>query len=150
MTGAAKDPWGLLERLLTAVNDHDLEGLVACFDEDYVNVNPAHPQRAFRGNEQVRRNWSHIFAAVPELRARVLRSAVDGDTLWTEWEMTGARNDGAVFDMRGVFIYGVANGRARWARMFLEPVEESSGDANDLVNQVAGGSTVSTHPSVVR
>lgn len=149
MTGAAKDP-RLLERLLAAVNSHDLDGLVACFDEDYVNVNPAHPQRGFRGREQVRRNWSQIFAGVPDVHARVLRSAVDGDTLWSEWEMTGARNDGAPFEMRGVIIFGVADGRAKWARMFLEPVEETSGDANALLARVAGDSTVSSHASAVR
>jgi len=150
MTGAAKDPNLLVERLLAAVNGHDLVGLVACFDEDYVNVNPAHPQRGFRGSEQVRRNWSQIFAVVPDVHARVLRSAVDGDTLWSEWEMTGARNDGAAFEMRGVFIFGVADGRAKWTRMFLEPVEESRGDANALLARVAGDSTVSSHASAVR
>ena len=150
MTRAAKDPRLLLERLLAAVNGHDLDALVACFDEDDVNVNPAHPQRGFRGSEQVRRNWAQIFAGVPDVHARVLRSAVDGDTLWSEWEMTGARNDGAAFDMRGVFIFGVADDRTKWARMFLEPVEESSGDANALIAQITGDSTVSSHASAVR
>ncbi len=150
MTADGSNPRDWLKRLLPALNDHDLDGVVACFDENYVNVNPAHPQRGFRGNEQVRRNWSQIFAGVPDVRARVLRSAVEGDTLWTEWEMTGARNDGAVFDMRGVFIFGVEAGRAKWSRMFVEPVEVTSGDANALVTQVAASSTASTHTSAVR
>src|ERR1700712_2901890 len=47
----------VLERLLRAVNDHDLEALVSCFAEDYANETPVHPQRGFRGNDQVRRNW---------------------------------------------------------------------------------------------
>lgn len=149
MTGTGEGPAAWLERLLPAVNDHDLEGLVACFDEDYVNENPAHPQRGFRGVAQVRRNWSQIFAGVPDVRARVLRSAVDGETLWTEWEMRGARRGGGDFDMRGVFIFGVADGRATWARMFLEPVEASSGDADALINRVAGATATSTHTSAV-
>lgn len=138
MTTAGEDPRALLDRLVPAVNDHDLDGVVACFHEDYINENPAHPQRGFRGNEQVRRNWTQIFGGVPDVRARVLRSAVDGDCLWTEWEMSGTRRDGGEFDMRGVFIFGVAEGRARWARMFLEPVERASGDADALVTRVAG------------
>jgi hypothetical protein len=48
------------------------------------------------------------------------------------------------FDMRGVFIFGVADGRARWARMFLEPVEQISGDADALVTRVAGDQPVPT------
>jgi ketosteroid isomerase-like protein len=149
MSGPASDPRLLLERLLAAVNSHDLDGLVACFDDDYVNENPAHPQRGFRGSEQVRRNWSQIFAGVPQINARVLRSAVDGVTLWSEWEMTGTRTDGAAFDMRGVFIYGIADDRAKWARMFLEPVETSSGDADALLARVAGDATVASHASAV-
>jgi ketosteroid isomerase-like protein len=135
---ATRDPRALLERLLPAVNDHDLEALAACFATDYVNVNPSHPLRDFQGAEQVRRNWSHIFAEVPDIHARVLRSAVDGDTLWTEWEMSGARLDGGAVDLRGVFIYGVADGQATWARMFLEPVEQASGDIDAAVRRDVG------------
>jgi ketosteroid isomerase-like protein len=138
MSAAADDAGQFLHRLVGAVNDHNLQGLVDCFHRDYVNVNPAHPERGFRGNEQVRRNWTQIFGGVPDLHARVLRTAVDRDSLWTEWEMTGTRTDGGVFDMRGVFIFGVIDGRAGWARMFLEPVEHASGDADALVDSVAG------------
>jgi hypothetical protein len=34
-----------------------------------------------RGNTQIGRNWTRIFAAVAGIRARVLRIAVDGDTV---------------------------------------------------------------------
>ena len=61
--------------------------------------------------------------------------------------MSGTRNDGAAFDMRGVFIFGVADGQAKWARMFLEPLEMVSGDANELVTQLVGDTTVSTDAS---
>lgn len=144
MTTAREDPRELLGRLHSAVNDHDIDGLVACFHEDYTNENPAHPQRGFRGNEQVRRNWTQIFGGVPDVRARVLRSAVDGDSLWSEWEMSGTRTDGGAFDMRGVFIFGVDDGRVRWARMFLEPVERTSGDADAAVIRVAGDRSAQT------
>lgn len=139
MTTPGTNPRLLLDRLVSAVNDHDIDELVGCFHDDYVNVNPAHPQRGFRGSEQVRRNWTQIFGTVPDVRARVVGSAVDGDNLWTEWEMTGTRADGAGFDMRGVFIFGVEGGRARSARMFLEPVEQDSGNVDELVGQVTSG-----------
>ena len=133
-----QDPSSLVAQLVSAVNRHDLDALVACFHEDYVNENPAHPHRGFRGNEQVRRNWTGIFGGVPDVRAEILRSAVDGDTVWSEWKMSGTRSDGGDFDMRGVFIFGVRDGRAGWARMFLEPVEVASGDADALIATVAG------------
>ena len=98
----------------------------ACFAEDYVNETPVHPARGFRGREQVRRNWEQIFAFVPDIRAEVLRVAVDGDTVWTEWEMTGTRRDGTAHRMRGVIIFGVRDGVAAWARFYLEPVDEAA------------------------
>jgi ketosteroid isomerase-like protein len=138
MIETRQDPRVLLERLIPAVNQHDLEGLVACFQPDYAMVNPAHPQQGFHGNEQVRGNWSQIFGAVPDIQASVLRSAVDGDTLWTEWAMSGRRIDGGEFDMRGVFIFGVVDGRASWARMFLEPVEPTGENVDAAVSRLVG------------
>ena len=135
-TGQA--PAVVVERLLEAMNAHDLEAMVACFADDYVNEWPAHPQRGFRGSEQVRRNWSQLFAGVPDLHARLPRMTVDGDTVWTEWDISGSRRDGATFLMRGVAIFGVAEGHLAWVRFYLEPVEETSGDVNAHTRRVVG------------
>ncbi|TDP90620.1 nuclear transport factor 2 family protein [Labedaea rhizosphaerae] len=124
---------GFVERLVTATNAHDLEALVDCFAEDYVNETPAHPPRGFRGREQVRRNWSAIFAAVPDITVRVLACAVGDEAVWTEWEMSGTRRDGGPHLMRGVIVFVVRDGRAVTARFYLEPVETSSGDVDDAV-----------------
>jgi ketosteroid isomerase-like protein len=123
----------LVERLLRATNEHDLEGVVACFADDYENETPAHPARSFRGREQVRRNWEQIFAFVPDLEARITTQATDGATAWTEWEMSGTRRDGRRHEMRGVIIFGVEQGRAAWARFYLEPVDAEAGTADDAV-----------------
>ncbi|CAN5515143.1 hypothetical protein BH24ACT26_BH24ACT26_14340 [soil metagenome] len=136
-----RDPSAVIHRLLQATNDHDLEGLVSCFADGYVNETPVHPPRGFRGNEQVRRNWSQIFAGVPDLRARVLGTAVDGDEVWTEWEMSGTRGDGGVFLMRGVVIFCVVEATVTSARFYLEPVEETSGDIDAAISRVTGSAT---------
>ena len=125
----------VVDRLVKATNEHDLEALVACFAEDYVNETPAHPARGFRGREQVRRNWETIFAFVPDVHAEVVACSTDGDTVWTEWHMTGTRGDGSAHVMRGVIIFGVAGGVARWARFYLEPVDEESTDADGAVRK---------------
>ncbi|WP_433157685.1 nuclear transport factor 2 family protein [Kribbella sp. CA-247076] len=128
----------VLQRLLTAVNAHDLDALVGCFAGDYRNETPAHPQRGFRGQDQVRRNWTQIFAGVPDISARVTRSSADGDALWTEWEMSGPRADEGGFLMRGVVIFGVTGDLITSARFYLEPVDEDSGGVDDAVRRVAG------------
>jgi ketosteroid isomerase-like protein len=144
VNGADQGPAAVVERLLEAVNAHDLETMVACFADDYVNEWPAHPQRGFRGNQQVRSNWSQIFAGVPDLRARLPRVVVDGDTVWTEWDISGTRRDGAAFLMRGVSIFGVAEGRLAWVRFYLEPVEEASGDVDAHTRRVVGNGADTT------
>ena len=125
----------MIERLVQAANDHDLDALVACFAEDYENETPAHPARGFRGRSQVRRNWEQIFAFVPDLRCAVTRSATDADVVWTEWEMTGTRRDGSAHCMRGVVIFGVRDDVAQWARFYLEPVDLSAGTVDAAVRE---------------
>jgi ketosteroid isomerase-like protein len=134
-------PAAMLARLEQATNDHDVETLVDCFAVDYVNETPVHPARGFRGREQVRSNWRQIFAGVPDLRAAVRRSAVDGGTVWSEWEMWGTRRDGAAHLMRGVVVFDVEDGRATAARFYLEPVDHGSTDVNAAVQTAVGSTT---------
>lgn len=115
---------------------------MTCFDDGYVNETPVHPKRGFRGSEQVRRNWIQIFASVPELRALVLRTAVEGDMVWTEWDMSGTRDDGGPFRMAGVVIFEVRDDAIASARFYLEPVEQTSGDVTAAVSRVLGRPTV--------
>lgn len=121
----ASDGEQWVQRLCRVTNGHDLEALVDCFAEDYVNEAPAHPARGFRGRDQVRKNWTQIFAALPDLTCTV-RSVVAGDAVWSEWDMKGTRRDGVTQRTRGVIIFGVADGRAVSARFYLEPVDESA------------------------
>jgi ketosteroid isomerase-like protein len=135
----ASSPVEVVEGLARATNEHDLEGIVACFAEDYVNETPAHPQRGFQGRDQVRRNWEQILGGVPNITARVLANTVDGDTVWSEWEMAGTRRDGAAHDMRGVIIFDVSGGLVRTARFYLEPVDRVSGTVDDAVHRALSG-----------
>ena len=122
----------LVDRLCAAVNAHDIEALVGCFSDDYVNETPVHPARGFSGKAQVRRNWEQIFGGVPDLVAEATWTA-DEHTAWSEWEMRGTRRDGVAHLMRGVVIFGVQGDEAVWARFYLEPVEFVSGDVNAAV-----------------
>jgi limonene-1,2-epoxide hydrolase len=134
-----RDPASLIGRLVRATNDHDLDGIVACFSDDFVNETPNHPQRSFRGDEQVRTNWRQILAGVPDLRAQVLRISIDGNVVWTEWEMSGRRRDGDPFLLRGVMIFAVAGDSIASARFYLEPVENADDGATATVARLTGG-----------
>ena len=114
----------VVARLQTAMNAHDIEAFVACFAEDYESVQPAHPDRAFHGRDQVRANWSEVFAGVPDFRAEVVRVAAVGDTAWSEWLWQGTQADGGRLDMVGVIVFGLRDDRLAWARLYVEPVDE--------------------------
>lgn len=129
---------GALARLEHATNAHDVNGVVACFAADYRNETPAHPERGFTGREQVRANWEQIFAAIPDITAKVLRSAVNGDEVWSEWEHRGTRRDGSAHLMRGVIIFGLGDDLLTWARFYLEPVQEGGGSVDAAVRRQVG------------
>lgn len=133
-------PARVMRRLVDATNMHDLDGLVGCFTEDYVNETPVHPARGFIGREQVRRNWTQIFAAVPDITIEALQFVEHGDAVWSEWEMRGTRADGAPHCMRGVIVFRIGAGQIAAARFYLEPVDDSSADVDDTVRKLAGAS----------
>jgi ketosteroid isomerase-like protein len=135
MTDGAEN---VVERLRRAVEAHDLDALVVCFCESYRNETPVHPGRSFEGRAQVRTNWERIFAGMPDISADVLRTAVDGDVVWSEWEMRGTSPDGGVHVTRGVVIFGVADDEASWARFYLEPVDEGTDGVDDAVGRFVG------------
>jgi len=137
--GDTREPGAaLLDRLVTAASGRDLDALVGCFAPDYRNETPAHPAQGFTGRDQVRRNWEQIFAVMPDLTVRVLRSACDGDMVWSEWQMAGTRPDGTAMQMAGVVIFGVRGGQFAWARWYLEPVQAGGPDASQAVRQRTG------------
>lgn len=138
MNDSAHGGTGILNRLLAATNAHDIDAIVACFADGYRNDTPAHPARSFSGRDQVRRNWQQILGFVPDIHASVLRSSVQDQIVWSEWEHRGTRRDGTAHLMRGVIIFGVEHDAIAWARFYLEPVQEGGGDADHAVRaQVA-------------
>ena len=75
----------VIDRLVVAMNAHDLDAAAGFFHEDYRSEQQAHPGRAFVGRAQMRANWEAMFAGIPDFRAEICRSVQDGDTTWTEW-----------------------------------------------------------------
>jgi ketosteroid isomerase-like protein len=132
------DPLEFVGRLCDATNAHDVDAIVSLFRDDYVLTNPCHPSRGFVGNDQVRRNWTGIFAGVPDLRAEVVAATTVGDAVWSEWETSGTRRDGVPHVMRGVIVFEVADGRARAARFFVEPVDDDAMTADQTIQHLTG------------
>jgi ketosteroid isomerase-like protein len=136
-------PLEVVQRLVQATNDHDLDGIVACFAATYVNKTPAHPGRGFEGKDQVRRNWAQILGGVPDVSAEVLASVTDGVVGVADGR---PRRDGVPHELRGVIVFDVAGALISAARFYLEPVEHESGTVDDAVRHVASPSPVGVTP----
>ena len=132
------DPRALIDRLTAAQNAHDLGAMLACFDEEYRSEQPLFPGRAFQGIDQVRANWSALLEGIPDFHADVLRSAVDGDTIFVEIHWTGTKADGTSFEERGVLIMGIREDRITWGRLYADEVEREGAGIDAVVRRMVG------------
>ncbi|WP_327109218.1 nuclear transport factor 2 family protein [Nonomuraea glycinis] len=113
----------ILARMERAINEHDLDALADCFAEDYRCEVPHHPRLSFVGRDRVRANWTGLFAHVPDMKATVLQSVVDGDQVWSEWELSGKTRDGDDHLACGVAILRAHEGRFIFSRFYLDKVD---------------------------
>ena len=126
----------VINRLLAAMNAHDLDAFVACFAPDYRSEQPAHPSRAFSGNDQVRANWTGVFAGVPDFHADLLASATTEDGVEIgEWHWRGTHADGSPFAMKGITVMGVEDGHLAWGRLYMEPIERDGAGIEQMVRE---------------
>lgn len=132
------DPRASVDRLTAAQNAHDLEGMLACFHEDYRSEQPQFPARTFQGIDQVRANWSALLDAMPDFHAEVLRSAGDGDVVFAEIHWQATKADGTPLEERGVVIMGIRDDRIAWGRLYVNEVEPESADIDAVVRHMAG------------
>jgi ketosteroid isomerase-like protein len=125
-----------MNRLLSAMNAHDLDAFVACFAADYESQQPAHPSRDFLGSDQVRKNWHGVFAGVPDFTAELVTSAMAGDRVEVgEWRWQGTYTDGSPFAMKGVIVTGLQHNQIAWGRLYMEPVEQGGANIDEMVQE---------------
>src|SRR5262245_63018001 len=99
----------IMHRLFVAMNAHDLDAFVGCFAVDYESQQPAHPSRAFRGSDQVRKNWEGDFAGVPDFAADLVFSTVtDEGVEVNEWRWHGTHTDGSPLGTHAVIVTVIA------------------------------------------
>ena len=126
----------MMNRLLDALNAHDLDAFVECFASDYRSEQPAHPSRAFAGRDKVRENWTSVFAGIPDFHAELVVAATTEDTVEIgEWRWRGTHTDGAPFAMRGVTVMGVEGKHIAWGRLYMEVIDQDGADIDQMVRE---------------
>jgi hypothetical protein len=68
----------------------------------------------------------------------LVRADVAGDVEWSEWRWQGTHDGGSALDDAGVIVCGVREGRLRWARLYVEPVEREGAGIDAAVRRMAG------------
>jgi len=83
-------------------------------------------------------NWEAMFSGIPDFHAAVTRSVQDGDTTWSEWHWSGTRSDGQTFEVRGVTLFEIIDGRIVAGRLYLEDVERQVVGIEEAVEALSG------------
>jgi len=136
-------PSTVIARLHHTLNAHDLEGVVACFHPDYESVHPGHPERSLRGQTVVRFHWTLIFNAVPDFHADLCRSAVVGDTVWTEWRWKGTFTDGLPFESLGVMIFEIEGAQIIRSHVYSETIQTIGPDWDQILDELLNREEIS-------
>jgi hypothetical protein len=121
----------VVERFRDAMNQHDLQALLECIDDNYRSEQPAHPNRGFGGKEQVRKNWSALFESFPDFKAELVRYTLERETAWSEWHWSATG-----LNMAGVTVFGVREELIVWGRLYMEEVEEEGEDIDEAVQSL--------------
>jgi hypothetical protein len=109
----------VFERMIQALNWHDLDAMVTYFAPNFRSEQPFYPERNFTGQAGVRKNWSFFFSTIPDFRAEVRSSAVEGDTVWAELAYYGTQADGKKHVTRGVTISGIQGEQIAWSKLYI-------------------------------
>jgi limonene-1,2-epoxide hydrolase len=128
----------VIDRLVVAMNAHDLDVVAGFIHKDYRSEQPAHPGRAFAGRAQMLANWEAMFAGIPDFRAEICRSVQDGEMTWTEWRWSGTRSDGQSFAMRGVTLFEIADDQIIAGRLYMEDVKRDAAGIEQAVEALSG------------
>lgn len=130
-----------LHQLIQAWNTHDPALLAGCLHTDYESIQPHHPERNFWGRANAVRNWQAVFEAVPDLQAELLRWALCGNEVWTEWRWHGTHQSGAAFRAGGVMVFGLSSTCMMWARVYTEIEQTTGPDWDAVLAEILGRET---------
>jgi ketosteroid isomerase-like protein len=94
----------ILQSILDAFNDHDLDRIMSFFHDDCVLEMPRGSEpwgSRFSGRETVRAALATRFEGIPDVHYGDAVHLVDGDTGVSRWTLTGTAQDGKAIEVRG-------------------------------------------------
>jgi ketosteroid isomerase-like protein len=110
----------LLDTLFEAFNAHDVEGVLACFDDDVVFETAVGPEpygARITGKAATGAAFTAVWTGMPDVRWTVVRHSIDGDHALTEWLFTGTK-DGVAVEREGLDLFRFSGDRIVSKRAF--------------------------------
>jgi hypothetical protein len=104
---------GVVDRLLAALNTHDVEAFVACYAED-ATIEDGHDEVIARGHTDLRERYGPMFERFPELRIEA-RNRTDLGEFVVQEELVSGRGE----PTRHVAVYLVRGGVIARERLLL-------------------------------
>ena len=98
----------VLQVVLEAFNQHDLDKIMSFFSEEIVFDSPRGPDcwgRRFVGLEEVRRGIAARFEGIPDVHYGDDDHFVGGRRGLSEWTISGTTVDGVAIEVRGCDIW---------------------------------------------
>jgi ketosteroid isomerase-like protein len=104
----------MLREVAAAYDRHDVEGILAYFDEDAIFESPRGPEpwgQRFVGIEQIRTAVAGRFAGIPDVRYQDDTHFVDGERGASEWTLSGTTLEGSRIEVRGCDLWTFRDGK---------------------------------------
>jgi len=98
----------LLDRLFSAFNRHDADGVMGCFTPGVVFDTAAGPDahgRRLIGQDAVRAAFVAVWTEMPDVNWAVARHTLSGERAASEWLFSGTRADGGRIAVEGVDLF---------------------------------------------
>jgi ketosteroid isomerase-like protein len=98
----------LLAQLFAAFNDHDADGVMACFTDDIVFDAVAGPDlfgRRFEGAADVRAAFERTWTDMPDVGWQCTEHAVFGDHGLSRWIFRATTRDGSRIEAEGCDLF---------------------------------------------
>ena len=110
----------LIKRYFDAFNGHDIEGVMACFDDEAVLVGPN--GKRLVGHAEVRRSYETEFALYPDAHCELRVCTGNNGRGVAESYFTGTRSEQKRVEAIGAEVMEILDGKIKEIRDYHLPV----------------------------
>jgi ketosteroid isomerase-like protein len=115
-----------------ALMEMDVEKILSFFVEDGVYVLL---EGTFKGKEELRRYWTWSVKINPKIRDAGVGIVVKGDRIFHEFIVEGTTPDGKNFEIPGMDVYEISNGKIQQKRSFYDRLSIAEQGAKGWLEQ---------------